>query len=349
MADENGPFNSENDPGLLGTNIQDEIIDRAGQLPGTLSDIWENVNDSTLGQSKYDFTSRIFPTNLEQLGHYMVININVPNRSTYQSLNGRQIFTRLNDEFSKTDVLRFNLDKRFYDANGGTQYQGAINRPRFTRRIAESIALWTPQTMQYVQRNDYADISLTNMAGRVSQFALNTGLGLIGGAIGAVNGSLGNAIIGIGDVFAEGAQIAAQGAALVGAPINPKVEYLFRNTPQREFLFDFMFAPENQKDSIAMEQIIKTLRFHAAPEIDAGTYGFTYTPPSEFDITFYHRGQENTKIPRINTCVLTQIDVDYAPSGVWSTFYNGHPSTCRMQLRFMETEVVHKLRVAQGF
>lgn len=328
---------------------QNKMQSQQDSIFGGLKDVWDLPNDRTLTQSRYDFTSRVFPTNLNELGHYMVININVQNRSTYQSINGQTLFTRLPSQLSKTDALRYNIDQGYVDAGGRQLNQGKWIRPRFTRRIAESIALWTPHTMQYVQRNDYADISLTNLAGRVAQTTINTGLGFVGGVIGAVNTSLGNAIIGAGDVLIDGMQIAAEGASLAGMPINPKVEYLFRTTDQRAYLFDFLFAPESREDSQAMDQIIRTLRFHAAPEIDTGTYGFTYTPPSEFDITFYHKGQENLGIPRVNTCILEQIDLDYAPAGVWATFSNGYPVACRMQLRFRETEVLSKLRVAQGF
>jgi hypothetical protein len=98
-----------------------------------------------------------------------------------------------------------------------------------------------------------------------------------------------------------------------------------------------------------MKAIIRTLRFHAAPELDSVTAGFTYIPPAEFDITFFNKGVENTAIPRINTCVMDRIEVDYAPTGVYSTFSNGHPVAARLSLGMREIEVVHKRRVLQGF
>ena len=68
------------------------------------------------------------------------------------------------------------------------------------------------------------------------------------------------------------------------------------------------------------------------------------SPPSEFDIDFLVDGQINDKIHQIGTCVLTNINVDYAPNG-WSTFSNGMPTSVRMTLQFMETEIVTKQRV----
>ena len=54
-------------------------------------------------------------------------------------------------------------------------------------------------------------------------------------------------------------------------------------------------------------------------------------------------------IIRINTCVLERCEVDYAPSGVYSTFTNGHPVAVRLSLGFREIEPVHKKRILQGF
>jgi len=322
--------------------------------------------DTTLDQSEYDFTSRIFPSNIGEQsdqGHYMIININVPNRSTYDSINGQTMFSRFGaggEELSKTDVLRFKLDPLYFDKNGQSQGDTHnLSAPRQTRRIKESIVLFIPDAMQFNQSNHYEDVSLTGISGDIAKMGILTTSSLISGFAGAFSSTLASGIEGLGNILSTLATDASQpgsssllhrGLQLTGRPVNPKMEVLFKNTPQREFDFLFLFAPENEKDSIAMEQIIKTLRFHAAPEIDAKSYGYTYTPPSELDITFYDKGVENLHIPRINTCVIENISVDYTPGGTgWQTFSNGHPVMARLVLKLRETEVLSKLRVAQGF
>jgi hypothetical protein len=112
---------------------------------------------------------------------------------------------------------------------------------------------------------------------------------------------------------------------------------------------EILMAPKNEQESITVKNIIDTFRFHAAPELDNIGPIPIFVPPAEFDITFYHKGKENTKIPRINTCALEQIEVDYAPTGVYSTFANGHPVAIRLSLAWRELEILHKERVAQGF
>jgi hypothetical protein len=311
-----------------------------------------DVTDTNLGQNKYDFTSRVFPPDIGSAGsyngHYMVININVQNTSGMALVGGNKVFSRLTNELSKTDSLRYSIDPLVStDRSDGAAT--SFKLPRYTRRIAESIAIFMPNSeLTYTDLHTYDDISLTKfgsaIAGGTAKFAAMGVGGLLGGKVGA---KLGGAV---GDIMTGAAQAAGSVSQLFGSPINPKVEVLFSNTSQRQFTFEFLMAPSNQKESMIIEQIIRTLRFHAAPELNTGLPGsFFWTPPSEFDITFFNRGEENKKIPRINTCVLTQIDVSYAPSGVYATFHNGYPTQIRMALSFRETEVVHKLRVLQGF
>ena len=113
-----------------------------------------------------------------------------------------------------------------------------------------------------------------------------------------------------------------------------------------------MFYPRNEKEATEVQKIIHKLRFHQAPEIDSNSQGFFLIPPSEFDIKFYYNGKENINIPKISTCVLTTIDVDYAPNGFSayevagetypSTGRTGMPVGIRLSLGFKETEILTK-------
>jgi len=305
-----------------------------------------DVSQTNLLSSKYNFTSRVFPLDLgdEHNAHYMVININVPvysglipkttegeKRSAFDaSINGEIL-----NEASKVDRLRFGKNNPGGGATEGRS--GAfVEIPRYTRRIAESIALFMPQSLVYSTQNAYEDISLTAIAGSIGVGAV-TGL-LTGMAAGKGTGLV-NAISGA----------AGPTSRLAGYPIHPRIEIMYATTPQRQFVFEVLMAPRNYKESLAIKEIIRTLRFHAAPEIDSLTYGLTFIPPAEFDITFFWAGIENRAIPRINTCVLERIDVDVAPTGVYSTFQDGFPVTLRLSMGFREVEIVHKKRITEGF
>lgn len=323
---------------------------------GAVSDaLWyvdpRSNEDTSLSQAKYDFSYKVFPNDLgmDYLGHYMVININVPVYPGTSMARGaapiRNQFNVLDNEFSKVDVLRFG------NINSGGASSGT-GLPRRTRRIVQSIALFMPGSqLIYNSRNAYEEISLTALGGQMVSGIVSIGSGLLYSLLtDRTIDTAGNAASGAGNLLDATGQLISTGAQLAGFPINPRVEVLFATTPLRDFQFEFLMIPRNEQESIAIREIVRTLRFHAAPEIDTSTFSNTYIPPAEFDLTFYHRGVENLAIPRINTCVLLECEVDYAPGlGVWQTYRDGTPLATRMRLVFKEVEAVHKLRVLQGF
>jgi hypothetical protein len=306
-----------------------------------------NIDDSTLGQSEYDFRYRVFPADLanDYIGHYMIININVPvfardgsARTSYGGSGfGQNI---LEKEYSKVDTLRFgnaeNVGGTSPVTGGDALRSEPLAIPRYTRRIKESIAMFMPNPVVFNTINEFQEISLTGMA---SGLATGAAALLAGTVFGETGASIAN---GSGEFLGKVSRLA-------GYPINPRVEVMFSKTNLRQFVFEFLMAPRNEQESENMKAIIRTLRFHSAPELDSTTAGFTWIPPAEFDVTFYNKGVENTNIPRVNTCVLDRIEVDYAPQGVYSTFSNGHPVAARLSLGMREIEVVHKRRVLQGF
>jgi hypothetical protein len=339
--------------GFNTANATNSLGDTLSQISG----INPNINDDTLGQSSYDFTSRVFPDDIgnEDQGHYMVININVPVRSggvARTQLNGQGVNNPfagsvLSSEYSKVDVLRFGGYSNF----GGVP--GEISLGRSTRRIKESIALHMPTGLNYTTFNDYADISLTSIGGTLLAAGGKLGAGLAAFIAGAIAAPLGAAVGGAtAAVSSIGGEALNTASRLAGYPINPRVEVLFATTRQRQFMLEVMLVPKNQKEADSIEKIVRTLRYHSSPELDRqfGVNGLTFIPPAEFDITFFKDGDENKKIPRINTCVMERIDVDYAPfGGIYSTFRDGHPVGVRLSMGFREIEIPHKLRILQGF
>ena len=342
-------------------------LNNFAQQPSTTGSgrVFRGEEDPTgLSQSSYDFNYRVFPEDLaaDYQGHYILININVPVRTlgglsvrgNYTNVGqtdslGRRIgSTVLQNELSKVDALRFAGAEAFPRA----QPEETLALKRGTRRIAESIALFMPSPVIFSSENRYEEISLTAFAGQAGKL----------GAIAAASGltaaltrrataatAVGQQVRGFFDQFGRLATIGQQAASLGGSPINPKVEVLFATTPQRQFNMEWLMAPKNEKESETIRRIVQTLRFHSAPELETLLGIPSYIPPAEFDITFYNKGKENTNIPRINTCVLERIEVQYDPSGIYSTFRNGHPVAVRLSMAFRETEILHKKRILQGF
>lgn len=344
-------------PGVYGNataNPTAPSINPATSDPNTAS-------GTSLGQSQYNFNYTVFPRDIgmDYNGHYCVININVPtqgiktNGLTLNEPAGafRNFFTPLN-QVSKLDVLRYGN----YTIPGAPDaaFRSPLSIPRNTRRIAESICLFMPTPLTFESHNSYQEISLSALGGKALGIGSQVASGVIDTLSSAVfGGSTIGSLIGsvVGSVASPGTQeVVSVGAKLAQAPINPAIEVVFANTYQRQFAMEWLLAPRNQEESYAVQKIIQTLRFHAAPELNQGVVrGFTWIPPADFDITFFNKGAENNNILRINTCVLEKCRVQYDPTGVYSTFRNGHPVAVQLSLAFRELEPVHKARVLQGF
>lgn len=240
---------------------------------------------------------------------------------------------------------------------GSSSYRPALD-VRTIRRTTDTIALYMPDTLNFTHQQNYSDISL--------------GGGLFataGAALSAVQGStnmadMGQKILKNASPFVlyglsrlAGDIGAAAFAGGFGAVANPQLELLYSSPSLRSFRFDFMFYPRSTKEAIEVQRILDRLRFHQAPEIlgaenIGGLGGFFLVPPSEFDIKFFYNGMENPNIPKISTCVLTNLDIDYAPNG-FSTYeiptqptprkgQTGMPVAIRLSMEFKETEMLTK-------
>jgi len=140
--------------------------------------------------------------------------------------------------------------------------------------------------------------------------------------------------------------------AATGVVKNPMLEMIYSAPSFRQFTFDFTFYPRDEREALEVQRIIERFRFHQAPELAKGAKGFLIAP-SEFDIKFYYAGSQNPNIPAIaDSCVLTQIDVNYAPNGFVayevpnenkpSLGRTGMPVAIQMQLQFKETTFLTK-------
>ena len=356
----------------------------SGQVPLPTAEMAGNnvapdpSNGALGGSSTYNFDYRVFPIDLgtDANKHYVVFNINVPVHSTGPNSGkpkdgsyNTADFTKINEtgDLSKVDQLRFGNSGSPSFASSLLAEGANANLPRYTKRISQSIAMHMPTPLTFTSTNIYEDISLTQFAGKTGKIA-STGFGK---ALG--EGAARKTYDRFGQVISSEGNLLGTALQLGGNPINPRIEVLFANTLQRQFAFEFLMAPRTEEESYVMDRIIRTFKFHSAPAINGadldnvnilsresdsfagniaefGKYLIPfYVPPAEFDITFFNNGVENDRIPRINTCVLERIEVDYAPQGMYATFSNGYPVACRLSMSFRETEVVHKQRVAQGF
>ena len=128
---------------------------------------------------------------------------------------------------------------------------------------------------------------------------------------------------------------------------NPMKEQIFKSVDFRTFVFNYRFAPRNENEAKNVLNIIDQFKFHMHPEFKDDA-GFLYIFPSEFDIVYYAGGDQNTNVHKHTSCVLTEVSLNYAPNGVFTTFANGMPTQINMQLTFKELASLDKKKIQSG-
>lgn len=130
-----------------------------------------------------------------------------------------------------------------------------------------------------------------------------------------------------------------------GLAFNPSKE-LFYNSPQiRAFNLSWEFSFQSKKQVETFKAMIRELLIHMHPEFADGNPGGTYSLPETFSIDFV-----NAETRKINHCVLTQLNIEYAGSGAgWKAFFDGNPSHVNLQLGFQELTPLTKEDIRRGF
>ena len=319
-------------------------------------------NSNLTGNSKYQTNISRYPSDLGDAnkGHYMIIHINEQLKTLFRGQKSDDlptIFT--NRARSGVNAIPGQIAGVVSDVAGFIGVGSDLGKEQlslgFTRtiqRTTNTIALYMPDTLNFTHNQAYSDLSLSNAV----TAGVSAGLSIADTfkSTGKIFSSeqLANLSPFLARAVQDGDLGKAIFAAYTGKVINPMLDMIYTSPAFREFRFDFMFYPRSQNEAKEVNSIIRKLKFHQAPELDVTKEGFFLIPPSEFDIKFYCNGAENPNIPKISTCVLTSIDVDYAPNG-WSAYEmngnsgptdggTGMPVGIRMGLQFKETEVLVK-------
>ena len=233
-----------------------------------------------------------------------------------------------------------------------------------TTRITNSVAIYLPPNVQdnYTTSYNATETGILGFLAASGGKAIDAYKGndfkefvriLTGTAGGALEEVLKNVGSGIVEtlVQAEGGYELAN--KVFGRSTNPYMEVLFGGPELRTFTYNFTFAPRNKEEQDEVREIIKLFRFHQAPELRSSTSMFMGLP-SEFDIHYMYQpfngseARENPFYNKIATCVLQSVNVDYTPGAV-NSHDNGAPVVIKMGLNFLETEMITKDHVIEGY
>ena len=236
-----------------------------------------------------------------------------------------------------------------------------------TTRITDSIALYMPADVKDTTSASYngAEMGVLGLAAAsggkfIQDFQSQDFASAVKNLAGSAQGLVEEAVLKIGGGLASAATLGTISSEDItglankafGRATNPYMEVLFDKVGMRSFSYSFTFSPRNADETNDVQTIIKMFRFHMLPELK-GTNQRYMTLPSTFDIHYMYQfntetANENQFYNKIATCVLNNVTVDYTPDGVKS-FASGAPTQIKMGLNFMETEMLTKEHVDQGY
>lgn len=218
-------------------------------------------------------------------------------------------------------------------------------------RIAASITLYTPSSVNVQYGFDYSIVDETLLAvlAQEKNFeSLKQGL--------TNKSQYGENIEKLVQVAASSTQLAS---LLSKRAVNKRKDVMFKGVYQRQFGFEYIFAPRNAKEAEEVAGIIFMFKYFAHPELADGYMNFLYTYPAEFDIEYGYRPKDpnfmgptldrNVNLNRISSCVLVGMNVNYSPNGSFQTLEQGEPCVVTMSLQFQEIETLHRDRIGLGY
>ena len=332
----------------------------------------ENINPTShMKENPYSYGTVYYPNETANLGegHFVIFDVIMHNSSKFKntSFNNSKINTNVanaTDEFTQSppgkSVAAIKAgqlaEKRVFGVKSG------LNEKTPTHSfISDSIILYMPADSLKFGYGATYDTPSTGIAGLIGQAIGNfkdtkgiseklKSLGPVGAeALGQIGRK---ALFGAASLLPGFEQAEAAYDKAFGQAVNPQKEVVFQSVPFRKFEFPFEFAPKNPKEKDSMHKIINMFKFHMMPEYQGTSKGY-FNTPSEFQITYMYREDRNTYLPRVSRCVLENLDVDYAPEGVISSFIpdegGAAPTLSTMKLSFTETEIMTKERISDGF
>jgi len=152
-----------------------------------------------------------------------------------------------------------------------------------------------------------------------------------------------------------------------GIVLNPNVELLYQGYGLREFDHVFKFTPHNKDEAKEIQNIVNTFRKAALPQAD----GVTGPGASKEDLAKqgsdkvvndnyigvpnlvkvrYMKGKKDHPfLPKYLYCVITDLNINYTPDGVYATYEDGSPVATTLSVSFTETKLIYRENIDEGY
>ena len=259
------------------------------------------------------------------------------------------------DLLKKLGIVDFDKTKAKADSGtGGRKDSSSIQLQNpTTKRVSSAIALYMPQQILTAYQSKYEEDEISIAAETAGGAILSA---MSGGGFKGVGSTLAaGAEEGVKSVLQKGASLAAPGATALmaihqGKVITPKMELMFRSVGRRSFSYEFNFIPKSEKEAIEVENIVFEFKLQMSADFaGGGVQGQRrMTIPSTFDIEYMYKGQGNSHLHKISTCVLEDMSVTYG-GDKFVAYAGGVPQSTKISLKFTEMEIITKKRIMEGY
>lgn len=239
--------------------------------------------------------------------------------------------------------------------------------PTYTNVILDKIALYMPRDISvnygvnfseatniFEYANMLKDPSVIDYLGSgesLATMAYGAAMGASGGTgkVGRILGGLSGAISAAGSTASRSNAIGQTISIQKKKTLNPHLAASFEGVNFRRHPFTFDFVARNKEESDTINQIIYKFKYHAHPEAgDPDSTATFWEWPSAWQIGLFSPARKY--LHSISTCHITNMNVTYNGGGPRAFFSDtGAPVAIRLSLEFMETELITRGRIRQGF
>lgn len=242
--------------------------------------------------------------------------------------------------------------------------------PTNTNVILDKIALFMPRDIQvnyglnFSEATNYVNYAKSNfiedatgyidsVMGAGAGAAILGGATLFGGIKGALAGGAAGSVVGATraavDTVSSSNTIGQTLAINTKKTLNPHLASVFQGVQFRHHPFTFDLVARNKEESETIQKIIYKFKYHAHPEAgDPDSPSTFWEWPSAWHIGLFSPARKY--MYNISTCHITNMAVNYTKEGSRAFFSDtGAPVAVRLSLDFMETELMTRGRIRQGF
>lgn len=358
-------------------------IGLAGPPPASAENLYKRRGDAGEMSDKYAVGMHSYPEDLISNtpvygGNYAIFYINVQVDSKLGRSDNEEQFVNDLTPRDRGDLIAQDLSQnRLLGANVGLLAGGAIlgkalgigavtgpaaglatvgayatskvaaTASRAQRRLKTAIALHVPNQLQIRYGMQYGEQDTGAVAMAAAALDPEVAKAILNG--GKSNnkdvGDLAGAII--TNLALSKGPFGAANSVATGLAANPKKEQVFGGVDFRTFQVEYQFFPRDAKEARNVRNIIHEFKYHMHPEFKDSN-NFVYIYPSEFDIFYYQNGKENLNLHRHTSCVLTEMNINYTPNGVFNTFDDGMPTQINVQMSFRELALLTKDKIEDG-